>query len=379
MPYEQRLRVPLTDDFSVNVQININPCNSAYTADITAEGNWWSFPINVTPRDVEAINSELQQAIEEVSTCFNESDGTIDDTFDDTLAELARKGKWAFNEIFQQGKPREIISNALKVGKTIQFTSQNFFLPWELLYDGRLNVETDVTCFWGMRHIVTRQLKIENPHLGQIDFPEIASSPHVGLIADTDLEYIKKEEYPTLKEFHRNNQIDLSHLGSMNSRDRDQHDKELKKLHRFFHKNMQITHLACHAEVNKKNISESFLRVSNNFEISISDFVVGEFDIKHRPLIILNACLTGIINPLHSCNWVIEFIKHGARGVLATEFHVPDWFAAVFIKELYNSFLSGVPIGEALTTTRRLIWNDKHNPLGLAYALYSSPSIRIRT
>jgi len=63
--------------------------------------------------------------------------------------------------------------------------------------------------------------------------------------------------------------------------------------------------------------------------------------------------------------------------VLATEFHVPDWFAATFIEKLYDELLQGKPIGEALLTTRRHFWESENNPLGLGYALYSSPSIRI--
>jgi len=63
--------------------------------------------------------------------------------------------------------------------------------------------------------------------------------------------------------------------------------------------------------------------------------------------------------------------------VLATDFHIPDDFAAAFSKELYQHLLSGKPIGEALLVTRHYFWEKQCNPLGLAYALYSSPFIRI--
>jgi hypothetical protein len=83
------------------------------------------------------------------------------------------------------------------------------------------------------------------------------------------------------------------------------------------------------------------------------------------------------MNPLYTSNWAALFWERGARGVLATEFRVPDWFAASFIEELYPRFLSGESIGESLLAVRQHFWNQKRNPLGLAYALYSSPSIRI--
>src|SRR5947209_13809310 len=68
--------------------------------------------------------------------------------------------------------------------------------------------------------------------------------------------------------------------------------------------------------------------------------------------------------------------ERGARGVLATDFQVPDWFGAAFSEVLYQHLLSGMPIGETLLTTRRQFWTQQRNPLGLAYALYSPPSIK---
>ncbi|MBV9231008.1 MAG: CHAT domain-containing protein, partial [Chloroflexi bacterium] len=55
----------------------------------------------------------------------------------------------------------------------------------------------------------------------------------------------------------------------------------------------------------------------------------------------------------------------------------PDQFAATFSEELYQHLLSGEPVGEALLATRNHFWTRYRNPLGLAYALYSSPSVRI--
>ncbi len=139
---------------------------------------------------------------------------------------------------------------------------------------------------------------------------------------------------------------------------------------------LQIVHLACHA-CEMKPLSESYLLVSDGFSITMKDFRIHEFEIKYRPFVILNACLTGTFSPLYTSNWAHVFRECGARGVLATEFHVPDAFAAAFTEELYSHFLSGIPIGEALLAARHSLWEKQRNPLGLAYALYSSPMIRI--
>jgi CHAT domain-containing protein len=124
-------------------------------------------------------------------------------------------------------------------------------------------------------------------------------------------------------------------------------------------------------------MSESCLLISDGFSVSMEDFEVQDFEIEHKPFVILNACRSGTISPLHTSNWAVLFWKRGARGVLATEFHVPDWFAASFIERLYEQMLLRKPVGESLLATRRHFWENESNPLGLGYALYSRPSIRI--
>jgi hypothetical protein len=369
MPLEQTSRLPFTDNFAVHVQLRISSSGSSYLADISADwSNWHRFHIGLTPQDVAELNRELQQAVEQVSRNHEMSDSC-----GDALSQLILKGNFAFKKVFPQGVPREIISKALKTGATIQFSSEEFFIPWELLYDGPLGGQADVSYFWGMRHIVSRAL-IQDARPGDLESPVIQSlRPHVGLIAYNNLEYVVKREIPALRKLHQSKQIHLLFCHPMNA---NQRDKELEGFGRFLRKNIQIAHLACHAR-KEQQIFQSYLLVSNDFPITIEDFGTREFEIKHRPFVILNACLTGTINPLHTANWAAEFWKRGARGVLATEFHVPDSFAAAFTEQLYNHFLSGTPIGEALLATRRYFWEEQSNPLGLAYALYSSPSIRI--
>jgi hypothetical protein len=369
MPLEQTSRLPFTDNFAVHVQLRISSSGSGYLADISADwSNWHRFHIELTTQDVAELNTELQQAVEQVSGNLEMSDSC-----GDALSQLILKGNFAFKKVFPQGVPREMISKALKTGATIQFSSEDFFIPWELLYDGPLGGKADVSYFWGMRHIVSRAL-IQDARPGDLESPVIQSlRPHVGLIACNNLEYVVKREIPALRRLHQSKQIRLLLCHPMNA---DQRDTELEEFGRFLRKKMQIAHLACHA-CKEQQFFQSYLLVSNDFPITIEDFGTREFEIKHRPFVILNACLTGTINPLHTANWAAEFWKRGARGVLATEFHVPDSFAAAFTEELYNHFLSGKPIGEALLATRRYFWEKQSNPLGLAYALYSSPSIRI--
>jgi hypothetical protein len=373
MPLEQTLGLPFFDDFPVHTQIRIQPDGREYVAYVQAGwAKWHRFRIGLKQHDVEELNSELQQAIEHVSACFDVED--VDSAeYTKGLSKLAQKGNFAFKRIFAEGAPRQTISQALQAGSTLQASSEDFFIPWELLYDGPLGSQVDVSCFWGMQYIISRTL-IQDARPGDFVSPVIRSSrPRVGLVAYDQLSHVIKEEIPALRRLRRQKRIYLSFLRPL---DISQHDDELDKFGSFLEKKLQVTHLACHAYV-KQPPSQSYLLVSDDFPITIEDFRVREFDIKHKPLVILNACLTGTMNPLYTSNWASVFWERGARGVLATEFRVPDWFAAAFIEGLYEHLLSGEPIGKGLLANRLRFWEERSNPLGLAYALYSSPSIRI--
>jgi len=78
--------------------------------------------------------------------------------------------------------------------------------------------------------------------------------------------------------------------------------------------------------------------------------------------------------------------------VIATACPVSDLFAAAFAKVFYEFFLQGLvvedeatgekairlmTIGEALRATRWYFLKEYHNPLGLAYGLYSPAHYRV--
>ncbi len=372
MPLQQTVRLPLANTFSVNIQLRIQPYGRTYQAYIQADNSdWYSFAIQLTQDDIKELNAELQHTIEQVSGYF-EADSADSAERAEALSRLAQKGNFAFKKIFAKGAPRDMMHEALLRDTVIQVTTEDFFLPWELLYDGPSVSQIDGYLFWGMQYIVSRTL-IREARPGDFSPPLIPSRPHVGVVAYNELAHVAKREIPALRKLEQQQQIYLSCFHSM---DTTRRDKELEDFGIFLRAQLQIVHLACHA-YEQNPLSESYLLVSNDFSITMEDFEVQEFEIGHRPLVLLNTCRSGTISPVHTSNWAVLFWKRGARGVLATEFHVPDWFAATFIEKLYDELLQGKPIGEALLTTRRHFWESENNPLGLGYALYSSPSIRI--
>lgn len=369
MALEQKLGLPSFGDFPVDIQLTIQSNgNGGYMGTLAAGmGKFHRFPLQLTPYDVESSNTQLQQAIEQVAynLTTTESSGRA-------LAQLAETGNYVFKLIFHEGPTRDLIRSALKMSRIIQISSDSFAIPWELLYDGSFT-DIDIRLFWGMNHIVARAI-IQDLSTDDLVSPIIQSSrPAVGLVAYDQLEYVAQHEIPALQSLHRSKRIKLSHLAALDINRREQ---SFENFGRFLRQRRHLIHFACHAH-ELEPVDQSCLRVSDEFPISIKDFNVREFVIKGNPFIILNACLTSVIDPHSTANWPAAFLKRGVRGVLATELHIPDLFAAEFVKELYTHVLASETIGDALQATRQHFWHQQHNPLGLAYALYASPSFRI--
>lgn len=367
---KQEVRLP--PNFPVHLSIRIFSDRQGYVADICSRwSDWYRFRINLTREDVHQLNKDLQQALEELSFSFDEQNSTVQQN---VLLKLAETGNYAFKCIFADPSLRETLNEVLKEGATIQFISEDFFIPWELLYDAFIEQNVDATHFWGMRYIISRASTQYTSLADLGSFVIEASYPHIGVIACSELKYVTEEEIPALQKFCESNQMSLLLLRPLLI---ERRNEEMEYFRGFLSQNKyQIIHFACHA-CKQESPSDSYLLVSNGFSITIKDFLIHDFSIKNRPFVILNACLTGTFSPLYTSNWVKVFRECGARGVLATEFHVPDKFAPMFIKELYERFVSGQSIGEALLDARRALWERQKNPLGLAYALYSSPVVRI--
>jgi hypothetical protein len=375
---EQKISLYFEDDFPVAVQLRIQPLGGIYRAYLQIDGGIWQrFDIDLQPHDIQEINSDLQQAIERLAaTLINSSypSGESSDDQHEAIIELAKKGNSTFKRIFNVGAPRDLMKSVLKPGATIQITAEaeSFLLPWELLYDGAI-VPPDVTSFWGMRYIISRAIVRDILPSDKTSSIIRTVCPGVGLVTYDGLEYVIKQEIPAFRKWQDEQRIHLMILPPLFEKDRED---GLRRLDKFLDEGIHILHAACHA-VTGKSSSDSYLLISNEFRISVQDFHVYDLVIHNHPFVILNACLTGTRNSLYTSNWASLLWKRGARGVLATELHVPDWFAATFIEELYTHFLAGKPIGQALLSTRNYFGNEHNNLLGLGYALYSSPAVRI--
>lgn len=377
MTVEQKLQLPFNDNFSVDVQIRIKKADSGYIAYIQGGvSSEHPFRISIKDEDIRELNSELQEALQIVHGCFDPQSAGQEEK-DEALSLLAVKGTAAFNRIFPRGESRDLINQALEQahGRTLQITSNDFLLPWEILYDRPITSRIDVLGFWGMRHIISRSLA-QSIRPGDFVAPYFVSRrPRVGMITCHELTHVVNYEIPALQKMDDKGTIALSLLPTLKTSRRSE---ELSTFKDFLGRHQEIIHFACHA-YEKKPSSQSLLRVEEAFDVTMENFDSYDFQIEKFPLVILNACRTGTMDPSRTSNWASRFWALGARGVLATEFRVPDWFAALFVEQLYKRLLSKKsrkPLGKSLLETRYHFWNQSGNPLGLAYALYASPNIQ---
>ncbi|MDH7487452.1 MAG: CHAT domain-containing protein [Anaerolineae bacterium] len=372
MTLEQRARVPFFDDFAVQAQIRIQPAGKEYVAYIQTRGTWHRVRLGLQAHDAEKLRTELQQAVAGVSACFDDATGATDRAAcARALSHLAHKGHAVLQGLSGEGVFREVIG-ALPPEAVVQATSEEFFMPWDLLYDGPLGDQADISGFWGMRYIISRAL-VQPQRPGDLLSPLISSTrPRLGLVASDRLPQVVTREIPALNRLRRQKRIFLSSLEPLAGERREQ---GLDQLARLWSRNLQIVHLAC--EVSECGPSGPSLCVAEDLALSAEDFRAGGFDLKHHPFVVLNVRLGGAANPQWAFHWAAAFWERGARGVLTPEFPMPDGFAAAFAETFYGHLLSGEPVGKALLASRHELWAEQGNPLALGYALYSSPSIRI--
>ena len=359
--------LPFQNKFPVDVQIRLEANGASHRADIQAGmGPFREIPVDLTVTDLDDFSEDLQNALENVRVAF-ESDAE-DDKKDASLHTLAAKGRFVFNKIFPEGLSRDLISNVMRQARIVQISSKKFFIPWELLYDGPTS-HVDVHCFWGMKYIISRLITMSGMS-GAYAGPYIdRARPRVHVVACRELDSVLKKELPELQRLSRAREIDLEILDPLVGAD----EQAIAKLRDFLCQS-DVAHFACHA-YQAKRPADSYLRFDNEYHLTIQE-VENENVRVEDALVILNACRTGTVKPSCSCSWAEQFLRKGARGVLATELRIPDGFAAEFIKRVYVLMLKGNNLGASLLSARKDCWEEHRHVLGLAYALYASPLIQ---
>lgn len=357
----------------IDVQLRIYRSGARYSADVFAVGHSLRVPIELTPGDLASLNRQLQEGMQKVALMYAKG---IPHDPQTQLRELAKVGNYAYKRVFGHPTTMQTLQDVMRLGANIswQITSEDFFLPWEILYPCSLDDEVSAGNFWGMNYVISRVI-VQDARPGAYTSPEISVEdlPKLGLVTYTKLTGVQEKEIPFFEKMAEEGKIRLIKLRALNP---DKRQEEFKVFKGFWQDPLHLAHFACHAVCDCHTQEKSYLLLSDEFEVSLIDLTVHDFSLAGHPLIIMNACETGNLNPLYTSCFAAEFLKFGALGVVATECQLPDNFAADFARELYGHLLAGELLGESLMTTRRSFL-DNYNPSGLLYAMYAPPSIHL--
>jgi hypothetical protein len=382
-------------NYPVDVRLRIYTTEGRYELEVDIR-DWGAarYDIEMTEDDMGELNAMLQEAVGVVAQ--NSAPGrdantaaTVRAASDQPggsgvaaptdavtgLRELAEVGHYAFSKIFSP-EARQALSALFQSGErlVIQVSAEDFSVPWELVFGASLTAPLSFEDFWGMKHIISRII-VQRDRPGAFASPSITTSPPtVGLLTNTSLANVATREIPFFQQLANGGKIALDILRPL---DPGQQGAEFAALKGFCATRFDFAHLACHARYNPQRPSKSALLLSDGFEVTLMDMENYAIVLSGHPVVVLNACETGNLNPLYSAHFAAAFLKHGALGVVATECPVPDVFAADFAQYLYERLLEGTPLGESLLSARRYFLETAHNPAGLLYAMYGSPSIRL--
>ncbi|MEV6304789.1 CHAT domain-containing protein [Actinoplanes sp. NPDC051861] len=292
-----------------------------------------------------------------------------------SLAVLAEAGLRLYRAVFYDGDvAAEDFANRLRTvaalqNLKIQVVSDQFILPWGLLYLAEDLDHVDPECFLGFRHVIEHLLLRSTA-----DVPvELSTSPRISVACAYDLGIDAEFQVGAVagqmaywEELRRanagtTNLVELS-TASTAAQVREALDGDGEP---------HIWYFYCHAVVDEAGV-DGYLGLSDQSQLTLRELSVSpRRPLRGAPLVMINACGSATLGPLFYAGFLRYFIARGARGMIGTECDVPAEFAAEWAHRFFETFLrGGRTVGETLLDLRRGFLYEDRNPLGLMYALY---------
>lgn len=354
---------------------------------------WFSFCRSATDPELHQFTDRVLDVFWKLERVVKDSQSLdIDpDLCKHQLVQLAKCGRAAYRRFFENDQARKLLTSSFQMmGNEVPaptFVSVTVPFPWEVFYEGDHYRDCQPDMFWGLRYTPARILT-----------PEVDISQHVmeqALPADMlfclhhRLRQAHQQEWPAIQKLILVKGRGKCRLLTPTQPLTQVADGEslLEYLDQASH---NMVHFACHCQPSETSIDTLLLSLLKDetcdeeaqvIELGTFTFMVmaGQ-QFQRRPLVFLNACQSaGGTDPLRkTLNLPQMFVKRGAGALIATICPVPDLFAAAFARQFYTYFLSGgMTIGQALRATRWYFLEKHHNPLGLAYGLYSPAQYRL--
>jgi HEAT repeat protein len=349
-------------------------------------------------------------------------EGTDEIEFARQMNLIGRDGEALWTTLFKLDKNSPmykigefLAENPLKPGSLIQVSTapeaSDLVFPWNLLYDKKIpdTVSEDVVPaldgFWGLRYIIEQRL----PDTWAKDEP---------IVYDDDFEVTfmlwnfvqAKGQEDFLKELLAKDR------GTLNTGESIKNAKVARRcladcksqiLYFFTHGHTSIPasniggltladvkslcsaipndspqHAAWEARLedlqqNQFASNDSWIELSVGRLSLMENLYREDVNLRNSPIVFLNMCESAQVTPdLSKPSFIHFFINRDARSVIGTECSITPLFADSFARSLFPSLMRGDQIGKILLDLRR-DFMTKRNPLGLAYTLFGSATVRL--
>ena len=309
---------------------------------------------------------------------------------DEALKRLAAAGYLLYQDLFYSpnasleasllgDRLRELAErNTLK----LQIVSQEFFLPWGLLYLVEFfdpeNIQAER--FLGLKHIIEHIPLQERMPVFQSDIPSL---PRLAVSLNVDTQIDQQMGLNVIQDqlqYWR----DLEHRGKASLAIR-QTDQDFLTALKDPQTPDQILYFYGHARSYKLDDAagpdESALALTGGKTVTLRDLRLNapiRKVLPGYPLVFINACESAELSPLFYGGFMPYFTAKGARGMIGTECEVPARFAAEWARRFFDKFLyEAKPIGEIFLSLRQEFYYHDNNLLGLLYALYCDGDTRV--
>ncbi len=280
---------------------------------------------------------------------------------------------------------RRLRELALKEKLNIQIFSQDFVLPWALLYLAERYEPDQIQpeLFLGFKHVIEHIPLQPRMHVTDNRL-DSQNGLTVSLNLNTDID---REMKVSLVGDQIRYWDELAKGGARLSLVQRTTTQEVTRALSDPATPDQVLYFYCHGisqDVGEQGgISRSRLVFSNKGTLTLEDLklyapaVNPEDILAGSPLVFINACESAQLSPLVYDGFVPYFMSKGARGVIGTECEVPALFAVEWARRFFDRFVQGDTLGQIFLDLRREFFFTHNNPMGLLYSLYVDADTRV--
>lgn len=385
----------------------------------------FSAPIRLTTAELEDVLLEARNTLYDIATSetFTSRIEGNGEEFGRNIRRLAMVGRKLWLKLFKLEVNKAtweigawLEEHPLRTNGVIQVSldinAACFVFPWALVYDRALPTDgcelPEPEGFWGMRYCIEQRLP---------DMPGGNDSP-IDIEERLDLAFMLWEQFRNVNDqkllltklgTESNGRIKISTPPITKSqicfdllRNCDSHvlyfythgythhrQADLgvgQDLYLFKHRYEQLPQDSALKESNRllyESISQEKFDPNRSWiELTYGKIYLDELydnveSLASKPLVILNMCESAQITPSLRESFLHFFINRGAKAVIGTECPMTIEFAHPFSEHLFRKLFSGKQIGSSLLSARQHFMK-LNNPLGLAYTLVGSATVRFK-